>query len=64
MAKRFKWTVDIYVDRSWIADGFDLTNERAKEMVAKTLPYAHNGEFSARVIAKPAKKLIRKAQGY
>jgi hypothetical protein len=62
--KRLKWTVEIRVDKSWIADGFDLTNERAKAMVAKTLPFANNSEFSARVIGKPDRKEIRKAQGY
>jgi hypothetical protein len=62
--KRYKWTVEIFVDKSWVADGFNLTNERAKEMVAKALPFAYNGEFSARVIQRPDKKEIRKAQGY
>lgn len=61
--KWFKWTVEVSVEQSWIADGFDLDNERAKAMLAKTLPYANNAELRAKVITKPDRKLIRKAQG-
>lgn len=61
---KFKWMVEITVDETWVADGFDLTKDRAQEMVAKTLPYATNSEIKARVISTPDKKLIRKVQGY
>ena len=62
--KWFTWTVQVKVDASWIADGFDLDNDRAADMVAKLLPYAHNSELRAKVLTKPSRKLIRKVQGY
>lgn len=64
MGKRFKWTVEFSVDASWVADGFELTRDRAKEMLANDLRGAYNHEISARIIAKPNRKAIRKAQGY
>jgi len=62
--KWFKWTVELQVDSTWVADGFDLDNERAHEMLAKYISHAYNTELKARVLTKPARKLIRKAQGY
>lgn len=62
--KRFKWTVEIEVDETWVEDGFDLTDERAKEMVMSDLRYAYGHEISCKVIAAPAPAEIRKAQGY
>ena len=64
MKKKIYWTVKFGIDHSWVADGFELTNERVKGMLAKTLLYAHNSEISARVIGKPDRKVIRRIQGY
>ncbi len=61
---RFKWTVEIEVDESWVADGFDLTDERAKEMLANEITGAFNNEIDAKVIKAPSKAKIMKAQGY
>lgn len=60
----FKWTVEFQVDHSWVADGFDLTNQRAKAMLAKSLLFAHNSELKARVVGRPPALRIRQAQGY
>ena len=62
--KFFKWTVQFQVDESWVADGFDLTDERAMAMLNSTLPYAYESELRAKVTAAPNHKAIRKAQGY
>lgn len=62
--KRFKWAVEIEVDETWVEDGFDLTDERAKEMVMNDLRYAYGNEISCKVIAAPNPADIRKAQGY
>lgn len=62
--KFFKWVIEIEVEKSWVADGFDMDNERAHAMLATTLPYAYNTELKARVIKRPDPKAIRKAQGY
>lgn len=61
--KRFKWVVEIWVDRLWVADGFDLTPECADDMLAGYLEYAYGSEIRAKVISSPDKNLIRKAQG-
>lgn len=62
--KWFKWTVEIQVDQSWVADGFDMTDERAHSMLAKTLPFAYGHELKAKVLSAPDPELIAKAQGY
>lgn len=52
------------MDKSWVADGFDMTDDRALEMLAKFLPFAEERELGTRVIQRPDKKLIQKIQGY
>ncbi len=65
MPKRYKWTVEFEVDASWVADGFDLTNDRALDMLAHDLSYAYIGtELSAKVIKAPKREAIRKEQSY
>jgi hypothetical protein len=64
MAKKFRWTVEFTVDETWVADGFELTQERALEMLAKDLSYAYEHELGARIVSEPDQKAIRKAQGY
>ena len=64
MTKRFKWTVEFEVDEQWVADGFDLTNERALDMLATDLRYAYGHELGATVIKSPDPLEIAKAQGY
>jgi len=62
--KRFKWTVEFEVDETWVADGFDLDNERALDMLNTDLCMAHGSELGAKVIKAPEQSAIRKAQGY
>jgi hypothetical protein len=62
--KRFKWTIEIAVDPSWVADGFDCTTERANDMLRGALPYAYGHELRARVLSAPRPTDIAKAQGY
>ena len=61
---KFKWTVQFEVDETWVADGFNLTNERAHEMLANTLTSAYNHELKAKVLSAPDQEKIAKAQGY
>lgn len=61
---RFKWVVEIAVDASWVADGFNLTHERANDMLRRALPYAYSTETRARVLKAPRLTDIAKAQGY
>ena len=60
----FKWTVEFSVDAVWVADGFELTDETALEMLACRLGYAVESELGARVIKAPSQKRIAKVQGY
>lgn len=62
--KFFKWTVEFEVHESWVADGFDMTDERAREMLTETLPCAFDMELKARVVKSPSARAIRMAQGY
>lgn len=64
MRKFLKWTVVVSVDPSWVADGFDLTSQRAKAMLAKTLPFANNTEIGAKVVQRPDRNKVAKLMGY
>jgi hypothetical protein len=63
MAK-LKWVVEFSVDETWVADGFDLTDERAKEMLARDLSYAYGHELDARLLQAPLPLTVAKLQGY
>ena len=59
-----RWTVEFAVDSSWVADGFDLTDERAKEMLAGDLRYAYGHELRAKVLKYPSAERVARLQGY
>ena len=59
------WTVELSVSDNWVADGFELTDERALDMLASDLTFAYKGtELQAKVIKAPSKEQIAKLQGY
>jgi hypothetical protein len=62
--KTFKWVVEFEVTETWVADGFNITDQKAMSMMEKALPFASGAEFKAKVIKAPAAKLIRITQGY
>ena len=62
--KTFKWVVEFEVTEDWVADGFDISQDRATDMMANALPYASGAEFKATVVKAPEPKLIRQTQGY
>jgi hypothetical protein len=66
MRKRdcYEWTVRFRVHKSWVADGFNLDDERAKEMLAHDLQFAYGHELDAKVMAAPDPERIAKEQGY
>lgn len=64
MTKRYKWIVEFSVDASWVADGFNLSAERAKEMLAHNLRGAFGHEIGARILAAPQSRDIAKEQGF
>lgn len=63
-AKFFKWTVEFQVAECWVADGFDMTDERAHQMLASDLGWAHGSELRARVIKSAPAAEVAKTQGY
>lgn len=58
------WTVEIFVDSSWVADGFELTDERMHDIMTDHLAYAHGDEIECKVFSKPSSNRIAKLQGY
>jgi hypothetical protein len=61
---KYKWVVEFEVTELWVADGFNITQGRAIDMIANALPYASGAEFSAKVIKSSTEQAIKKAQGY
>jgi hypothetical protein len=61
---KLEWTVRLYVDPKWVEDGFNLTDEKAREMIEQLLPFAYSSELGAKVIDRPHPKIIRQLQGY
>lgn len=64
MSKKLKWVVEFSVDQVWVEDGFDLSDERALEMLAADLNFALKEELGAKVLKAPSAEKIRKLQGY
>ena len=48
------FTVKIRVSQNWIDDGFDMTEERCRQIADELLPYAEDSEVTVKVV-KPAK---------
>lgn len=61
---KFKWTVEIEVDETWVADGFNLDQDRADDWKNKLIAFAYDNEVSIKIIKSPSRKSIRKMQGY
>lgn len=62
--KPYKWVVEIDVAPIWVADGFDLTNDRLRRMLARELPHARGDEIVGSVLASPDPQQIRCEQGH
>ncbi len=59
-----KWTVEIEVDDSWVADGYEVTPDRLAESVMRDIGYAYPNEVSVKVLKAPAPDKVAKVQGY
>lgn len=63
--KPFAWIVRFDVAPEWVADGFNLSDERALTMLGRTLGMAcMSTELAARVLAAPSALRIVREQGY
>ena len=63
-SRRFVWTVEIEVAEVWVADGFDLTDERAHGIMCRALSHARMSDIRCRVVKAPKREHVRAAQGY
>lgn len=63
--KAFKWVLEIEIDETWVADGYEATADRVKEAILSySLGYAYDYEVKTKLLKKPLKRDIRRAQGY
>lgn len=60
----YEWTVKIRVNAVWVADGFDLTDERVHDMVSHDLQYAHSYEIETEVVKAPDADEVAREMGY
>jgi hypothetical protein len=62
---KIKYIVELAIDSTWVADGFDIRNNKdIKDLLQQLLPYAYGNEVSGRVISKPKLSIVKKLQGY
>lgn len=62
---KYRWVVAIEVSPVWVADGFDLTPARLRDIaLGKILPWARPEEVATEVIEAPDSRAIRREQGY
>jgi hypothetical protein len=59
----YKWVLELEVNETWIADGFNMTEKRWKDWAADGLSRLNANEFRARVVHAPSPESIAKAQG-
>lgn len=63
--KMYRWVVEIEVSSTWVGDGFDLTDIRANDMLARELGLADAAtELRAKVLEAPPADEIAKEMGY
>lgn len=60
----FEWNVNIQVHKTWVADGFELTDDKAHDIMARHLSYANGSEIKCKVTASPDAEDVAKTQGY
>lgn len=56
--RKLKWVIQIEVDPLWVADGFDMDDDGALDMLSCRLGYASTAELGARVLKRPAAKIV------
>lgn len=65
MEGKFRWVVEIEVSENWVADGFDMNQDRVQRLKEELIPWAISGEeVDVRVLKSPDAESIRWAQGY
>lgn len=62
--KTYKWTIEITVNADIVADGFDLNDDGAHNMVCTAYPFLLGHEVTTKIIKAPSVTSIKKEQGY
>lgn len=62
--KMYQWTVVFSVDPTWVADGFEMTDDRAHSMIQHEIMGSYDNEVVARVTRAPDPKQIQVEQGH
>lgn len=57
-----KWVAEIEVTKNWVADGFELTEERLHNMMCDNLDFAYPHEIKVKIIQAPAPEEIERLQ--
>jgi hypothetical protein len=63
-AKPFSWTVRFTVAPIWIQDGYTICNERALQMLARSVGAGSADELQAVVLEAPSPLELARMQGY
>lgn len=63
MAK-LKWTIEIEVDETWVADGFNPNDGWVQDMMMDRLSWANGSEVGGRIVKAPDQEKVAHLQGY
>ncbi len=61
---KFKWTVEIEINKTWIGDGFEIKEDNLHSAINELIPYAYTDEIKVKILKSPDSKAILTAQGY
>ncbi len=62
---RYRWTLEIELDPTLVADGADLSDPRQLErLLERAYPHAYAYERSVRMIAEPDPEVVAREMGY
>lgn len=62
--KALKWTVEIEIDETVIAEGFTLTENRVRDMLDSGMPAGSENKFTIRIVGRPESSEILAAKGF
>jgi len=60
----FRWVVEIRMDEKWVADGFDITDQRMCDTIMAVYPHISGTEVECQVISHPPDEEVAKEMGF
>lgn len=60
----FYWTVQFGIQKTWVADGADFTDERVHDMLAQHFGRAYGYELKGEVLSRPPDEPVASAMGF